>query len=110
MVRQRPGTAKGFVFLLIEDETGLTNVVVRPQLYDEQRSVVRGAAYVLVEGIIENQSGTLNLIARIITPLDVADGSPEPALRSPYPGNPDDPREKPVEELARAIPDSHNFH
>src|SRR6202022_2578892 len=40
--RQRPGTAKGFVFLLLEDETGLVNVVIRPDFYEAQRRVIRG--------------------------------------------------------------------
>src|SRR6185437_7255390 len=67
--RQRPGTAKGFVFLLLEDETGLVNVVVRPDLYDAQRSTIRGEPYLCIEGTIQLHSGTLNLIAIKVTPL-----------------------------------------
>src|SRR6202163_1355532 len=48
--RQRPGTAKGFVFLLLEDETGLVNVVIRPDLHEAQRSTMRGDPYLCIEG------------------------------------------------------------
>src|ERR1700730_16801842 len=67
--RQRPGTAKGFVFLLLEDETGLINVVVRPDLYDAQRSTIRGESYLCIEGTVQLHSGTLNVIAHKATPL-----------------------------------------
>src|SRR5438477_9271760 len=56
--RQRPGTAKGFVFLLLEDETGVINVVVRPNLYEAQRSTIRGEPYLCIEGTVQLQSGT----------------------------------------------------
>lgn len=128
--RQRPGTAKGFVFLLVEDETGLANVVVQPDLYDAKRSIVRGEAYVLVTGRIQLRSGTLNVLAEDIAPLSAAyaQGSPRVPLRYPYPGNPNDPREQPalpvegreqgaqppspaaLRALATATPPSHNFH
>ena len=93
--RQRPGTAKGFVFLLLEDETGLTNVVVRPDLYEAQRGVIRAEPYVCVEGTVQLRAGTLNLLAADITPLaDVPGGHlPRPSRRHAYPGNPIDPRE-----------------
>src|ERR1700694_3963201 len=61
--RQRPGTAKGFVFLLLEDETGLVNVVVRPDLYEAQRSIIRGEPYLCIEGTVQLRSGSLNLLA-----------------------------------------------
>ncbi len=67
--RQRPGTAKGFVFLLLEDETGLTNVVIHPTLYEAQRSVLRGEPYLCIEGTVQNRSGTLNLLAATVVPL-----------------------------------------
>ncbi len=111
--RQRPGTAKGFVFLLIEDETGLANVVIQPQLYDAKRSTVRGAAYVLVRGRVQLRSGTLNLLAEDIEPLNIArtGSSPHPPLRNGQPGNPHDPREQPLPRTAElATPPSHDFH
>ena len=67
--RQRPGTAKGFVFLLLEDETGLVNVVVHPNLYEAQRSLIRGEPYLCVEGTVQLRSGTLNLLATDVTAM-----------------------------------------
>src|SRR5581483_877006 len=91
--RQRPGTAKGFVFLLLEDETGLVNVVVRPDLYEERRSIVRGEPYVCVEGTVQLRSGTLNLLATDIMPLAAVPDAllPQPPQRHSYPGNLHDP-------------------
>jgi error-prone DNA polymerase len=96
--RQRPGTAKGFVFLLLEDETGLTNVVITPDLYEEKRSIARGEPYLCIEGTVQLRSGSLNLLAKRIDSLTALPGVflPRPPLRHPYPGNPDDPRETPV--------------
>ena len=111
--RQRPGTAKGFVFLLVEDETGLTNVVIRPDLYEARRSVVRGEPYVVVEGTLEVRSGTINLLATSIGPLAQASPArpPKLVLRNGQPGNPHDPREQPIPlALAAATPASHDFH
>jgi error-prone DNA polymerase len=97
--RQRPGTAAGFLFILIEDETGLTNIVVSPDLYEAERSVVRGEPYLCVEGTVQLRSGTLNLLATHTSSLSSLPGVllPRPPLRHPYPGNPDDPREQSIE-------------
>src|SRR5205814_8564202 len=93
--RQRPGTAKGYVFLLIKDETGLTNVVIKPDLYEAERSLVRGEPYLCVEGFIRKQSGSLNLVAEKVTPMaDLPNlALPRPPLQHPYPGNAYDARE-----------------
>jgi len=53
LIRQRPGTASGVVFMTIEDETGIANLIVRPQIFDAYESVVRHASIVLVQGTIE---------------------------------------------------------
>ena len=112
--RQRPGTAKGFVFLLVEDETGLVNVVIRPDLYMAQRSVIRGESYLCVEGTVQLRSGTLNLLAVRASPLNAltqrANGPPRPPERNGVPGNPHDKREAASAELALATPASRNFH
>ena len=50
ITRQRPGTAKGFVFLTLEDETGIANVIVTPDLFTEYRRAIVGEPYLLVEG------------------------------------------------------------
>jgi error-prone DNA polymerase len=70
--RQRPGTAKGITFLLLEDEHGLLNVIVFPNLYSERRHVVRGEPFVVVEGILQQRNNTINLVAERIWPLSEA--------------------------------------
>lgn len=62
--RQRPMTAKGFVFMLLEDEFGMANVVVKPQLYQRYRNLVRAEPFVLVSGELQRRDGTTNLIAQ----------------------------------------------
>jgi error-prone DNA polymerase len=112
--RQRPGTAKGFVFLLLEDETGVVNIVIRPDLYDARRSVIRGEAYLCIEGQVQLHSGTLNVIATSATPLGDLTADAEVLPRAPernhIPGNPHDKREAAAAELALATPASRDFH
>jgi error-prone DNA polymerase len=69
IVRQRPGTAKGFVFLSLEDETGIANVIVTPQLFERQRLVLVAAPYLLVDGILQTQDGVVSVRARSVRPL-----------------------------------------
>jgi error-prone DNA polymerase len=69
--RQRPGTAKGFVFTTMEDETGMINVIIRPDVYERYRSVAREEPAVIVEGILQKQEGTINVLARKFWPLDL---------------------------------------
>jgi error-prone DNA polymerase len=61
--RQQPGTAKGFVFLLMEDEFGMLNVIVPPWLHERQRALVRGEPFVIAEGELQRKEGTINLLA-----------------------------------------------
>lgn len=76
--RQRPGTAKGFVFLTLEDEWGLINVIVRPDVYERYRSVLRDSHLIAVGGRVQKAYGTTNLIATRALAIDprVADASP----------------------------------
>jgi error-prone DNA polymerase len=67
--RQRPGTAKGFVFVVIEDEFGLVNLVVKPGLHEQQRSLVRSEPFVIVRGQLQRRDGTVNVIAERFTAL-----------------------------------------
>src|SRR4029078_8818864 len=60
--RQQPGTAKGFVFLLLEDEFGMLNVIVPPWLHDRQRALVRSEAFVIIEGDPQREGGTIQLL------------------------------------------------
>ncbi len=76
ITRQRPGTAKGFVFLTLEDETGIANIIVRPDLFSEQRATVIGASYLIVEGTLQIQEGVTSIKAERLTPLKA--NGPEP--------------------------------
>jgi error-prone DNA polymerase len=63
IVRQRPGTAKGFVFLSLEDETGITNVIVTPGLFARFRRVLVTEPFLLVDGILQFQDGVVSVRA-----------------------------------------------
>jgi error-prone DNA polymerase len=63
ITRQRPGTAKGFVFLTLEDETGIINVIIRPDLFTAERMTVVGAPFLFVEGILQNIDGVTSVKA-----------------------------------------------
>ena len=69
VARQRPETAKGTVFLLIEDEAGMTNVIVRPDVYDRYRAAVRGEPFVWVRGKLAKDDGTVNVLAEEVEGL-----------------------------------------
>ena len=71
VARQRPHTAKGTVFVLLEDETGMINVIVRPDIYDRDRVAVRGEPFVCVTGRLAKDDGTFNVIADELRPLVV---------------------------------------
>jgi error-prone DNA polymerase len=63
LVRQRPGTAKGFVFLSLEDETGIANVIVTPDVFAAYKRVIVDEPYLLVEGVLQNQDGAVSVKA-----------------------------------------------
>ncbi|HEY6467683.1 MAG TPA: OB-fold nucleic acid binding domain-containing protein, partial [Candidatus Acidoferrales bacterium] len=71
VVRQRPGTAKGFVFLSMEDETGIANVIITPQIFQANRAVIVHQQFLLIEGILQNQDGVVSVKAGRIRPLEV---------------------------------------
>jgi error-prone DNA polymerase len=71
VARQRPETAKGIVFMLVEDETGMTNVIVRPDVYDRYRAAVRGEPFVLVSGKLAKDDGTVNVLAERVEGLQM---------------------------------------
>jgi error-prone DNA polymerase len=70
ITRQRPGTAKGFVFLTIEDETGLVNVIVRPDVYERNRRTIRSSQCLIVEGVLQKEYGAIDLIMKRCWSLD----------------------------------------
>ena len=63
ITRQRPGTAKGFVFLTLEDETGISNIIIKPDLFDQNRMVVVRQPFLLVDGVLQHQDGVLSVQA-----------------------------------------------
>jgi error-prone DNA polymerase len=69
VARQRPETAKGFVFVLLEDEAGMSNVIVRPDVYDRYRAAVRGEPFLLVHGKLAKDDGTVNILAETVEGL-----------------------------------------
>lgn len=73
--RQQPGTAKGFVFLSLEDETGISNVIVKPRTFENFRAVILRNAFLIVEGILQNQRGVCSVRAVRAQPFG-ADSAP----------------------------------
>lgn len=71
IVRQRPGTAKGFVFLSMEDETGIANVIVTPQLFETNRLALVNYPFLLIEGILQHQDNVVSVKAKRIEPLQM---------------------------------------
>jgi error-prone DNA polymerase len=80
VARQRPATAGGIVFLLLEDETGMLNCIVRPEVYERHRAVVRADPLVQVWGTLERRERTLNVVVsrmeRIEPPADAPAAAP----------------------------------
>jgi len=70
IVRQRPGTAKGFVFLSMEDETGIMNAIVTPPLFDRYRLVLLGEPYLLIDGVLQNVDNVVSVKAARIQSLE----------------------------------------
>ena len=69
IARQRPGTAKGFVFLSLEDETGISNAILTPDIMDQNRVVITSEKFLLLEGILQNQDGVVSVRVERVTPL-----------------------------------------
>ena len=63
IARQRPGTAMGFIFLSMEDETGIANVIVPPNVYERHRSIVARSKFIRAEGLLQNQEGVIHVKA-----------------------------------------------
>ncbi|HXW85517.1 MAG TPA: error-prone DNA polymerase, partial [Candidatus Binataceae bacterium] len=78
IVRQRPGTAKGFLFLTLEDETGIANLIVVPDLFQRHRNILRRAGILLAEGWLQQQDGVTAIRARRFTELKL-DGALPPS-------------------------------
>jgi error-prone DNA polymerase len=73
IARQRPGTAKGFVFLSLEDETGISNAIVTPAVYEQYRRVVTYGKFLLIEGELQNQENVISVKADVVRPLEISE-------------------------------------
>ena len=71
IVRQRPGTAKGFVFLSLEDETGVANAIIAPDLFHRNRLLLASERFLAIEGILQNQDNVISVKAERVQPLFV---------------------------------------
>jgi error-prone DNA polymerase len=71
IARQRPGTAHGFVFLSLEDETGITNAIITPQLFQENYATAVGHQFLQIDGKLQNQEGVVSVKAERVQPLRI---------------------------------------
>jgi error-prone DNA polymerase len=114
VARQRPGTAKGVVFLLLEDELGTVNVVLPPPVYERHRLVVRTASFAAVSGRLERRERVMNVVASSVQPLltpdevqaEVRHIEPSAERETGRAGN--DAR-APAGDLAAVMPAAHSF-
>ncbi|MGD9982193.1 MAG: error-prone DNA polymerase [Hyphomonadaceae bacterium] len=128
LVRQRPGTASGVIFMTLEDETGIANIVVWPKLFEQYRREVLGGRLVAVDGPVQSESGVIHVIAERVhdyTPLLAqlsaagaaidASGPTDEPRRATY----EDPRQRhprnvrinlDVSKAADVMPKGRNFH
>jgi error-prone DNA polymerase len=135
VARQRPGTAKGVVFLLFEDECGTVNLIVPPPVYERYRSLVRTAPLLRARGRLQRREGTTNVLVSEVAALERDEakvagaldhrqmagdkpGSPPPREPSPAPGERAEPpagpyprrnRQRAVAELREVAPAGHSF-
>ena len=72
IVRQRPGTAKGVMFISMEDETGIANIVVMPDRFEEDRLTIVTSTYLMIEGKVQNVDNVIHVQAQRIVRLDAA--------------------------------------
>jgi len=73
ITRQRPGTAKGFVFLTLEDETGIANIIVRPDLFARDRVAIIGEPFLMIDGVLQQQDGVTSIRAEQVQPMTGVD-------------------------------------
>jgi error-prone DNA polymerase len=125
VARQRPGTANGIVFMLLEDELGTVNLVVPPPVYERCRAAVRAAPLVRALGRLERHEGTTNVVVSEVVELSIPKASAEREREGGDAKNPSPPsrpvlsrrpgaprrqlREHAVAELRAAVPEAHSW-
>ena len=109
VARQRPATARGVVFMLLEDEVGTINVIVPPPVYERHRLVVRTASFVRVSGRLERREGTINVVGSRISSLARPDLPAADVRHIEPPEDRETSRDTEVSDLAAALPAAHSF-
>jgi error-prone DNA polymerase len=118
VARQRPETAKGIVFMLLEDERGNVNLIVPPPVYDRHRALVRAAPLLRAKGKLDRREGTINVVVTHVAALErtavKADEGVVPSARAARRGPSSRPRarelrEHAVAELRAVAPSGHSF-
>jgi error-prone DNA polymerase len=71
IARQRPGTAKGFVFLSLEDETGVANAIINPQLFQKKRLLITSEQFLMIEGTLQNLDNVISVKAAHVAALSI---------------------------------------
>jgi DNA polymerase III alpha subunit len=71
IARQRPGTAKGFVFLSLEDETGIANIILTPDLFERERLTVTCHRFLHIHGLLQNNDGVVHVKAKTLAPFQM---------------------------------------
>ena len=71
IARQRPGTAHGFVFLSLEDETGIANAIITPAMFDRHRLLLGREKFLLVEGVLQKQDNVISVRAERVAPVAI---------------------------------------
>jgi len=108
--RQRPETAKGVTFLLVEDETGLVNVIVSRSLYAAQRRFVRGTPFLVIRGRLDKRHGTINLVAAGLGELEAIPAALRPPADEPTEGGVSAPGQVAADPSQRTVaPTAHNY-
>jgi error-prone DNA polymerase len=72
IARQRPGTAKGFVFLSLEDETGIANIIIAPPLFEKEHTTIVHRSFLVISGTLQNQDGVISVKAGCIEPFTIS--------------------------------------
>jgi error-prone DNA polymerase len=72
IARQRPGTAHGFVFLSLEDETGIANAIITPDLFEKNRLLLVSENFLLVEGMLQNLDNVISVKADRVLPFAIS--------------------------------------
>lgn len=101
LVRQRPGTASGVIFATLEDETGISNIIIWPTVFEEYRKIAISARFLGIKGILQREQSVIHVIAK-----ELIDLSDELAML----GDNDDDALSNVKQVAGVLPKGRNFH